>query len=93
MIRIVKTTVVVQPGTRRVPGQALDEGLDQTDEQRAENGPGQIADPPEHGGGERDQPDREAGVVADRLEVEGEEDARRSGQSAREEEDERRSSG
>ena len=67
-----------------MPGQALDEGLDQTDEQRAENGPGQIPDPPEHGSGERDQPNRDAGVVADGLEVESEQNARRSGQSTRE---------
>ena len=69
-----------------MPGKALDEGLDQADEQRAENRPGQVADPPEHGSGEGDQPDREAGVVADRLEVEGEQDARGSGEGAGEEE-------
>ena len=71
-----------------MPGEALVECLDQADEHRAENGSGQIADSPEHGGGERDQPDREAGVVADRLEVEGEQDACRSGKSTREQEDE-----
>ena len=38
---------------------------------RAEHGAGQVADPAEHGRGERDQPELEARVVAHLAEVEG----------------------
>ena len=51
-------------GAGREPGEALVEGLDEADHERAEDGAGEVADPAEHGGGERDQPELEARVVA-----------------------------
>ena len=56
-------SVQSEPGACQVS--ALVEGLDQADQQRAEHGAGQVADPAEHGGGERDQPELEALVEAD----------------------------
>src|ERR1043166_9459210 len=50
---------------RGVPERALVEGLDLPDDERPQNGAGQVADPAEDGGGERDQAEREPGVVAD----------------------------
>src|SRR6185437_1293843 len=47
-------------GPGRVPVEALVEGLDAPDHDRAENGAGQIPDPAEHGGRERDQAELEA---------------------------------
>ena len=44
--------------------QPLVVGLDQADQERAEHGAGQVADAAEHGGGEGDQAEREALVVA-----------------------------
>ena len=63
-IRIAKTIDVVQ-SRRACPGEAVVEGLDQADAERAEHGAGQVADPAEHGRGEREQAEREAGVEAD----------------------------
>src|SRR5581483_5241541 len=54
---------------RHVPGQAVVVRLDEADRERAEHGAGQVADAAEDGGGERDQPQLEAGVVADLVEV------------------------
>ena len=51
--------------------------------------PGQVADAAEHGRGERDQAELEAGVVAHLLEVEGVDEARRAGEAAGDQERER----
>ena len=64
-MRIVNTIDWVQSEPGRVPEQPLVVGLDQADQERAEHGAGQVADPAEHGRGERDQAEGEALVVAD----------------------------
>src|SRR5207244_11001383 len=46
-----------------VPGQPLVELLDQPDQDRAQYSPGQVSDPPEQRGRERDQPTSKALVV------------------------------
>src|SRR5439155_7007328 len=46
-------------GAWRVPAEPLVEGLDAADHERAENRTGQVADPAEHGGRERDQSELE----------------------------------
>ena len=51
--------------------------------------PGQVADPPEHGGRERDQAEREPVVEADGRVVEGEDDAGRACEAAGDQERER----
>jgi hypothetical protein len=48
-----------------VPGEALVEGLDQPDQDGADDRAREVADPAEDGGRERDQAEREARVVAD----------------------------
>src|SRR3712207_8767800 len=58
-------TLFRSPGAaeRVPPAQPLVEGLDQPDDERAENGAGQVADPAEHRRGKRDQAELEARVV------------------------------
>src|SRR6266550_6657895 len=51
---------------RGVPAQPLVERLDEADQHRAEDGARQVADPAEHGRGERDQAELEALIEADR---------------------------
>src|SRR5215211_6837806 len=63
---------------RRGPRETLVEGLNQADHDRAEDGAAQVADPAEDGGGECDQAELEAAVVAD-VELEQEEQASDSG--------------
>ena len=57
-------------GARRDHGESLVEGLDEADHERADDGAGEVADPAEHGSGERDQPELEPLVEADRRELE-----------------------
>src|SRR6478736_2565833 len=61
---------------RRMPGEPLVELLDQADQDRAQDRAGEVADSAEHGGGERDQPELEALVVADVRRVERVQQAR-----------------
>src|SRR2546426_6280765 len=63
---------------RGVPGEALVEVLDQTDQQGPQYGAGKIADTSEDRGGERKQAERETGGEPDRRRVEREDHASRS---------------
>ena len=62
-IRIVNTTVCDHSCAEAVR-EPLVEPLDEADQHAAEHGAVQVADAAEHGGGERDQAELEAGVVA-----------------------------
>ena len=63
-MRIPKTIESRPVATGGEPREAFVEGLDEPDDERPEDGAGQVADAAEHGGRERDQPELEAGVVA-----------------------------
>ena len=84
-IRIPKTIERVQspPGAYQV--EALVERLDEPDHDRADDGAREVADAAEHGRGERDQAELEAGVVA-HVVLEEEDEPGDRGERAREEE-------
>ncbi len=88
-IRIEKTSDCVQSEPGRVPVEPLVEGLDQPDQDRAEDGARQVADAAQHGGRERDQPELEALVVAHGRHVERVEHPGRARERARDHERER----
>src|SRR5262245_60710019 len=71
---------------RHVPGEALVERLDEADAQRAEHRAREVADPAEHGRGERDQPELEALVEPHLGEVEDVRQACRPREAAGDEE-------
>jgi hypothetical protein len=70
---------------RREPREALVEGLDEPDDERAQDGAGEIADTAEDGRGEGDQAELEARVVADVV-LEEEHEAGHGGEPTRDEE-------
>ncbi len=88
-MRIAKTIDSVHAGPGAIHGSPSLNAWMKPIRQRAEHGACEVADAAEHRGGEGDQTDREARVVADRLVVEREQDARRAGESARDHECER----
>ena len=92
-MRIPKTIDVVHAGpgalSSRVPREPFVEGLEEPDQDRAEHGPREVADAPEHGGRERDQAEREPVVEADGRVVEGEDHARGAGEPTGDQERER----
>src|SRR5207253_8019475 len=76
-------------GAGSVPAEPLVEGLDAADHERAENRTGQIADPAEHGGRERDESELEPLEVSEIRDVQGIDDTGGAGQSAGDQERER----
>src|SRR5690348_16378422 len=72
-----------------MPVEALVPALEQTDQERAEDGTRQIADTAEDGRGERDQTELEALVVADAREVQGVDETGGAGERTGDQERER----